>query len=88
MCYACWDEILNESSWKAAEELFFKATELDVHLDFGWADRDLPPVPWIAIVVLPEFSDLENAHASGLGTLEPCLVWALMDIDANEKPRG
>jgi hypothetical protein len=85
MCYACWSEILNESSWKAAEELFFKTTELDVHLDFGWTDRDLPAVPWIATVVLPDFAELQDAEASAVGALEPCVVWALIDIDANAK---
>ncbi len=82
-CYLCWsrDAQRQQESWAAANRQFLKAYNRDENLDSD-VRKELPPVPWLATILLKESTKLEVAHTLTLSILEISTAWALMDVGA------
>lgn len=78
-CYACWNAHINAISWETADRLFHNLAERSERLDHGYEYRDALPAPWVATVLLPEYTRISDKHRRWIAVLEPCAVWALWD---------
>jgi hypothetical protein len=89
MAYSCWDPEISREAWRYAENLFFNTTELDIQLDLGWSQMEVPPTPWHAsVTLLRQLEQIPEKEAFASGLIESCVTLAFIDIDAEQTEQG
>lgn len=73
LCGVCWDEARSDDGWAA----MLTASHETGMRKFP-AER--PPVPWLAVMILPGMLSMELEAVSMLGDMERCLAWGLIEL--------
>lgn len=74
LCGVCWDESRSDEAWM---------TMLEAMRQSGYvkAPDRIPPVPWLAVLMLPAMLALPIETILMLGDLERCLAWAVIEAE-------
>lgn len=84
ICFACWKPDMAGETWEQCRQTYeeFKPMLKAVKL---WKpmDRDHPPVPWLAVIILPSIIVVDPDRILMMGDMERCLFWALAEGNAS-----
>ena len=81
VCGVCWREDRAPATWG---KLLAVADIRGVRVP----PTGRPPVPWLAVMMLPGMSVLPPETLAKLGDMERCLAWYLIETDGAGGPRG
>lgn len=72
MAVACWREELSAEAWQQAHQIADMAPPNNL-------PGEVPPVPWLAVTMMPAIMLLPRERVLQIGDLERCVFWTLVE---------
>jgi hypothetical protein len=84
ICFACWKQDMAEETWEQARDAYEQFKPMLEAMNF-WQpmERTHPPVPYLAVILLPTLIVLDPDRLMMMGDMERCLFWALAEGNAS-----
>jgi hypothetical protein len=80
MCIGCWKQSMSEEAWKQAVTMYrSQRAVLEPISLWRRPPTKTPPVPWLAVMLMPYLIALDPERIGMLGDMERCLFWALAE---------